>query len=245
MSYLSKTMEYYSQWTDISIDKIKSRHFISVLSDKRNEIPKGYRDKFDLYYFINDKVRVASYNKSVEKYINALSKINDVESVQQFIEKEIKGNIYHSIKFVFDKIDNTIDTEDAVLLSKNDFELFSDFFCTDNDYHEDLSWLEKYYNKAVINNSFWCIKEGGKIISTTDSPTVSYMENEIVEIGISTLEKYRNKGNAKKVCTACLKQIIKDGKIPIWSCGNTNIKSIRLAKKIGFKYLADVIMVSI
>ena len=246
MDYLTKTIEYYSNWVDISPERFSSKQFIAQRSKKREEAQKGYSKQFDLYYLSNDSVRIASYNEKMDKYIKDLSEITTVNTVEKFFEGIFPGKVQHSIKFYFDKVSDSIDTTETVKLTKVDYEMYSRFYSTENNCEgEDISWLKDFFERTVVKNYFWSIIDNGTIISTTEIPDVPYMEDDIVEIGISTLLQYRNKGNAKKVCTACLKQIINDGKTPIWSCGNTNAKSIRLAERIGFKYFADVIMVSI
>lgn len=56
----------------------------------------------------------------------------------------------------------------------------------------------------------------------------------LLEIGIETLEKYRGKGFALYVCSVLINYCIENGLEPIWACRMENIASYQLAHKLGF-----------
>jgi RimJ/RimL family protein N-acetyltransferase len=87
----------------------------------------------------------------------------------------------------------------------------------------------------------WGVYDEHNLVSVTDAPGIPYMSDLIVEPGINTLA--RRKGYAKMACAALIKKLVKDGKVPIWSCGSRNIASAHLAETLGYKKLADVITV--
>ena len=70
------------------------------------------------------------------------------------------------------------------------------------------------------------------------------MADVVVEPGINTLPGYRRRGYAQTVVGALLKQVLGDGKVPLWSCSASNVGSQRLAESLGYAQLADVITVS-
>jgi predicted GNAT family acetyltransferase len=55
------------------------------------------------------------------------------------------------------------------------------------------------------------------------------------EIGIETLAEHRGKGYAEIVSTEFIKQCLKNGQVPVWSCRLENTGSYRLALKLGFR----------
>lgn len=57
--------------------------------------------------------------------------------------------------------------------------------------------------------------------------------------------EYRGKGYAVAACAKCIKEIMKNGKVPQWSTDINNVASKRLAERIGFIKLADVITVTL
>ncbi len=71
------------------------------------------------------------------------------------------------------------------------------------------------------------------------------MPDEVQEIGINTLSDYRGKGYATVLCQSCANEIIKNGKVPQWSTAIDNVVSQKLAERVGFVKLADVITVTI
>jgi predicted GNAT family acetyltransferase len=83
------------------------------------------------------------------------------------------------------------------------------------------------------------------VVAATDAPFMPYMENEVQEIGINTLNEYRGKGYAKAVCIAAINSLLKQNICPLWSTMAGNIASERLAYSIGFKKYAEILTVSI
>lgn len=53
-------------------------------------------------------------------------------------------------------------------------------------------------------------------------------------ISIITLDEFRRKGYATSAASLVAQQIQTMGKVPVWSCGEENIASLRTAQKLGF-----------
>ena len=53
-------------------------------------------------------------------------------------------------------------------------------------------------------------------------------------ISVFTLEEWRGKGFAASAASLVAQQIQAMGKVPVWSCGEENIASLRTAQKLGF-----------
>jgi GNAT superfamily N-acetyltransferase len=66
---------------------------------------------------------------------------------------------------------------------------------------------------------------------------VGALTERYADVGVSTLEQYRGHGistaAAALVCTA----IQDTGRTPVWSCGEDNIPSRRVAEKLGFEFV--------
>ena len=63
----------------------------------------------------------------------------------------------------------------------------------------------------------------------------TYAENDLhADIGVSTLEQWREKGFATAAASLVAQEIQVRGKVPVWSCGEDNIASLRVAQKLGF-----------
>lgn len=54
------------------------------------------------------------------------------------------------------------------------------------------------------------------------------------DIGVSTVEQWQGKGFATAAASLVVQEIQARGKIPVWSCGEDNIASLRIAQKLGF-----------
>ena len=63
----------------------------------------------------------------------------------------------------------------------------------------------------------------------------TYAETDLhADIGISTVETWRKNGFATAAASLVAQAIQAKGKVPVWSCGETNIASLRVAQKLGF-----------
>ena len=63
----------------------------------------------------------------------------------------------------------------------------------------------------------------------------TYAVNDLhADIGVSTLETWREKGFATAAASLVAQEIQTKGKVPVWSCGEDNAASLRVAQKLGF-----------
>ena len=63
----------------------------------------------------------------------------------------------------------------------------------------------------------------------------TYAETDLhADIGVSTLEAWREKGFATAAASLVAQEIQAKGKVPAWSCGEDNAASLRVAQKLGF-----------
>ena len=58
------------------------------------------------------------------------------------------------------------------------------------------------------------------------------------DIGVCTLEEWRNRGFVTAAASIVAKLIQKDGQIPVWSTGEDNYASLRVAQKLGFEEIS-------
>jgi GNAT superfamily N-acetyltransferase len=55
------------------------------------------------------------------------------------------------------------------------------------------------------------------------------------DIGVATHPAWRRRGLATAVSALVAQAVQRDGRIPVWSCGGTNLASLRTAARIGFE----------
>jgi predicted GNAT family acetyltransferase len=56
------------------------------------------------------------------------------------------------------------------------------------------------------------------------------------DVGVSTLPDFRGQGLATAAAALVARELQQNGRIPVWSCGEDNYASLRVAEKLGFKY---------
>ena len=63
----------------------------------------------------------------------------------------------------------------------------------------------------------------------------TYAETDLhADIGVSTVEEWRENGFATAAASLVAQEIQAKGKVPAWSCGEDNAASLRVAQKLGF-----------
>lgn len=75
----------------------------------------------------------------------------------------------------------------------------------------------------------------GKLASTAYT---AFIHDDMLEIGIETVEAFRGKGFAQYTCSSLIDYCIENKYEPIWSCKFENTNSYNLAQKIGFEVAA-------
>ncbi len=79
------------------------------------------------------------------------------------------------------------------------------------------------------------IAAGAIVDNTIVAIAHTYAETDLhADIGVSTLEQWREKGFATAAASLVAQEIQAKGKVPAWSCGEDNSASLRVAKKLGF-----------
>ena len=66
-------------------------------------------------------------------------------------------------------------------------------------------------------------------VAHTNAITARY-----ADIGVFTHEDYRNRGYSSAAAAFVAKAIRETGRTPVWSCGEDNLASLRVAAKVGF-----------
>lgn len=248
MDFSIKTNEYYSKW--LGLDGILNEKFNGVkfiYSSERNKIQNGYTQQFDLLIFYQpDKIIFSYGNKSLEQIDKIKQQIKTVVSLdylKQVITQEFGDYFKHNIKYIFEKV-----PQRSVIsrpLEKAEYPKYHEFFIKNNPKCKNTEWLIEYFNGMVSEHLCCGVFVDGILVSCSDAPSMPYMQNDVQEIGINTLNQYKGKGYATDSCITCVNEIIRNGKCPQWSTSINNIASQKLAVRVGFVKLADVISVSL
>jgi len=248
MNYTEKTLEYYSMW--LGQEKVLNQDIKDVKSiyfKDRNETQYGYGQPFDIYIFCYEDKRIISYGdkakEKLEKFKNGINQGDSVEKIKSLLIDIYEKDVYHNIKYVF----NELPTNNSVarVLDYFDYGIYEEFFKKCNPNCKNVDWLKEYFGEMVQEHACVGVLDGDILVSCTDAPGMPYMSNEVQEVGINTLQEYRGKGFATDVCIRCVEEILENGKVPQWSTDINNIASQKLAEKVGFVKLADVITVTL
>ncbi|WP_124099008.1 GNAT family N-acetyltransferase [Ruminococcus sp. Marseille-P6503] len=245
MDFLTLTNSYYSEW--LGQENILNEDFSGVryvYSEERNRVQTGYPKAFDLYVFCQQNRAVISYgDKMLDKIEICKAKIKS--SIPICDLKEILFQIFgtaagHNVKYVFGKPISKEFVSKPLVMTQ--YEEYLNFFKKNNPECRNTDWLKDYFADMVDRNLCCGYFINGELVSCTDVPDMPYMAQTVQEIGVNTLSGFRGKGYAADVCTSCIKSIIQSKKCPLWSTKAENIASQKLAEKIGFIKLADVLV---
>ncbi len=248
MDFKNITMQYYSHWLgydNILLNVDSGITFIK--SEERNKVQDGYSNQFDIYAWIENNKLIVSYGEKVAPKIPLLqNKIADcfsVDTVSQAISEIYGHPPSHSIKFVYTGM--ATQNQMARSLVEGDYEKYLEFFQKANPGCSDTDWVKEYFEEMTDSHICCGVFIDDCLVSCTDAPLMPYMDNKVQEIGINTISDFRGKGYAAQAAIVCAENIIKSGKCPQWSCSADNIASFRLAEKIGFTKLSDVLILTL
>ncbi len=246
-SYREEVEKYYSCFLG-SNENIFDRHsskVYSFYSPVRNVALPGYGQCFDLVVIKSEKATVISYGdiarEKIPHLVNLLQADNN--NLYEALYKTFGIEPRHSLKYFFGG--KAPETKNAHILNHSDYSAFETFYRSNNPEEQDISWLHEYFDEMVSKQTCCGVFVDYQLVSCTDSPTVPCMSDLICEIGINTLKEYRNRGFAKDACSCAIHEILRQGKIPIWSTSVKNIPSQKLAKSLGFRIWGESFSVSI
>lgn len=109
-------------------------------------------------------------------------------------------------------------------LTADDIGLLEDFELDGTDFGGLAVLLEEGSVAAAVMD--------GRIVGSahTSAQTVRY-----ADIGVGTNEPWRGRGFATAAASIVASRIQESGRIPVWSCGEDNLASLRVAQKLGFR----------
>ena len=246
--YMNKTLEYYSKWlgeSSILLQNFSGTKYIYY--KERDNAQYGYGQPFHVYIFVMADKTIVSYGDKAKAQIGILKDlvgaVNSLEDLKAALKAIYGEDVGHNIKYVF-KGKKVGDCR-AKVLGKGDYEEYESFFRKCNPNCSNIDWLQAYFEEMICEKLCVGAYEDGMLVSCTDAPGMPYMSDVVQEIGINTLSDYRGQGYATVACQGSINEILKSGKIPQWSTDFANIASQKMAEKIGFAKLGDVITVTI
>ena len=246
--YLSITKRYYAEWLDVDPAVLDTRGVFAVPSPRREERQAGYPRAFELYCFVSGETTIVSYHRRFQARAGDLVQLfahdGDLEETTADLEELLGVAPRHAYKYRFVRLPEGLGTARARQLARDDYADFLAFHTAQYPDAHQKSWLQAYFNEIADKGYVYGVYVDGRLVSATDVPDLPYMVNVVVEPGINTLPGYRRRGYARTVVGALLKQWLREGKVPLWSCDVANTGSQRLAEALGYAKLADVITVS-
>ena len=72
----------------------------------------------------------------------------------------------------------------------------------------------------------------GRIVGTAQTSAIT---DRYADIGVSTDERWRERGFATAAASIVARRVQETGRTPVWSCGEDNMASLRVAWKLGFE----------
>ena len=71
----------------------------------------------------------------------------------------------------------------------------------------------------------------GRVVSVAHTNAIT---ERYADIGVFTHQDYRNRGYSTAAASIVASSIRETGRTPVWSCGEDNLQSLRVAAKVGF-----------
>lgn len=80
-----------------------------------------------------------------------------------------------------------------------------------------------------------------RMVTRCYAPHIAHMQDRVEEIGVDTLEGYRNRGFAGAALAGCTRATLDVGRLPVYRVSVHNDVSIRLAERVGYQRVAESI----
>jgi hypothetical protein len=246
-TYEHITEEYYSKF--LGSNKLESKNGLNLyFNPDLDKNLVGYSSMIDIYIQVkSSNINISHGNKGkiiIDNIIEVIKNNCEIEDIVNKLNIITSIQTKHSIKYLFkEKI--AISGNIAEILRKEHFDLFIDFFKRNNPKIKDYGWVNEYFLELIQNEYCHGIIFDNILVCSTDAPSMPFMKGIVQEIGINTLEGYRNKGYAQMACVSMIETLLSKKICPIWSAGIKNIGSQKLAKKIGFVEYFDEITIRI
>jgi len=245
----SATLEYYENWLG-KPGCLNNPGVQYIYSEERNRKQYGYPQQLDIYLWERPGQLAISYGSAaldiMDDFRAGLGGNENIRETALLLSDTINGNFTRSIAYYYD--DSVFRRTECRCyvrtLAASDYEAYQDFFLECHPGSE-VGWLQEYFDSMVPNG--YCVGafSDGKLVSCTDSPGMPYLENRLQEIGVNTLSPYRGNGYAASVCSIAAKNILSLGRIPLWRHRADNIASGKVAQKIGFKRIAEILTIAL
>lgn len=243
---LEITGRYYAQWADVAESAFDAPGIVAVCSAKRDIAPKGYSKPYSFYCLVRGRAIIVSCNKAVSGELTRIAGIFERHKELAARREHLKGlypGLCHKIAFSHSGTVPACETAGAVQLRPEHYGAYLRFFNACSPGANAETWLSGYFNSMVSRGYSFGLFKNDMLVSVSDAPEVPYLGDQVVEIGINTLEAHRGKGYARTVVAAMLEKLLWAGKTPIWVCEAANLGSERLALSVGYEKYADIFCV--
>ena len=80
----------------------------------------------------------------------------------------------------------------------------------------------------------------GRIVGTAQTSAIT---DRYADIGVSTDERWRERGFATAAASIVARRVQETGRTPVWSCGEDNMASLGVARKLGFEEVSRLVYV--
>ena len=253
MSLIEKYKQYFESWLSISVDEMLNHDGIHISSNAgRHNKPDGSLLYFPLTGFEIEDSLFISCIPEWEDELRILTKNVSVPAAIEELIQFTKGK--HTLLFSrhafwgLNKLNPNTNLEKAVLLGESHIDAYIEFYrkihpglCSIIDPNE---WIAEGFNELVGSQTTFCIFEDEDIVCATASERLPYEPNELIQIGVTTLESKYRKGYATQACAAFINYHSNNDKLPVWKCDTANTASNMLANKLGFKHLGSELYIS-
>ena len=246
MDHGKATDRYYARWLGAEESVFQSIEPVQFFySEERNRIQRGHGAPFALYCLVKEGKCYLSFGDEMREFLPSFRDLlhagMDADTVRTVLERSTGRKASRMIKYVFVK--EKANPEGARCLFPSEYPVYAAFFeaCWPGE-KADL-WLREYFDDSEWEKTCCGVFSDGRLVCATDSPAVPYLEDEIREIGINTLPGFRRRGYGTRAAACAVREILAGGKTPIWSTGEGNEASQKLAGKVGFAKYADCLVI--
>lgn len=203
--------------TAYAVGEPESLDAVVIQSESLPEEPSGLghnaQGLWDLLKYLDNWTAV-NVSPTVSTQLGALIQAETGKRVSYY------GDIYHTLTKPVPVCDDPAVRE----LTADDIGLLEDFEMDGTDF----GGLSVLLNEGTVAAAV----VDGKIVGSAHTAAQT---DRYADIGVGTNKRWRRRGFATAAASIVARRIQESGRIPVWSCGEDNLASLRVARKLGFK----------
>jgi predicted GNAT family acetyltransferase len=235
---------YFSTYLGADLQNVKAGEIVVARSTRRMQPEYGWGYTVAAWLFCYGDATMISAQpalvEAVSKALDAHHDAHNVDAVMQALMPAIanNGTRHHFIYTASDDSVQRITSPQVRCLTMQDIDAFIDMsraMYPEIDEECERNDITRNIEDGIAFGAF----VDGRMVTRCYAPHIAHMQDRVEEIGIDTLETYRNRGFASAALAGSTLATLAIGRLPIYRVSIYNTPSIRIVERVGYRRVAE------